>query len=305
MHGALPAAGPDVLPGWLTFLRSVGQLVATRPASPPRRLLLSLPAAQFAAPAIVVGAVAALASHRSTEPLDAPHTADGGARVSAFLTGAYHDTRLSAVRPGAATVMGGTTMTTYADTIRVLPAGLPERPDRKLKTNSPVLTAWAAAGLGVANAPRLHARCSAAPVVVIGQQATLAAELCTLEAVWPQCGPFLDVGAGLDGWFRHPVLVHDVWHRPPDWLAAVRATLVVCDGAAAWRSELRRALPDAAHILVTDRRSRACAELVEEVRAANPSTEPLVAEPPRGIEAWGISEVQVTTLATPEYEDMF
>jgi hypothetical protein len=289
----------------LAFLRHVGQLGAVRPICPPLRLLLSLPTGRFAAAAVAAGAVAGLASHRSTEPLDLPRATDLGARVSAFVTGAYRDTRLDDVRPGEATVMGGTTMTTYADTIRVLPADLEERPDRKLKTDSPILTAWATAGVAGVNPPRLHARCSAAPVVVIGQQSTLAADLSALEAVWPQCGAFLDVGVGIARWFRHPVLVCDVRLNPPDWLASVRESLVVCDGAAAWRSQLRRALPYAGHILVTDRRSRACAELIEEVRAANPSTEELVGVPPRGIEAWRISEVQVTTLATSEDEDLF
>jgi hypothetical protein len=305
MSGVLPAPAPAALPGWLTFLRNVGHLAAVRPVSPPRRLLLSLPAGQLAAAAVAVGAVAGLASYRRTEPLEPPCPADVGARVSAFHTEAYRDTLLDAARQGEATVMGGTTMTTYADTIRLLPADLPERPNRKLKAGSPVLDAWATAGLAGGNAPRLHARCAATPVVVVGQQSTLDADLGTLEAVWPQCGPFLDIGIRLAGWFRHPVLVCDVRLRPPDWLASARASLVVCDGAAAWRSQLRRALPDAAHVLVTDRRSRACTELIEEVRGANPSTEPFAPAPPRGIEAWGISEVQVTTLAVADDEDLF
>jgi len=305
VRGVLPAANPDAVPGWLTFLRNVGQLAAVRPVNPPGRLLLSLPTGQLAAATAASGAVAGLAAQRITHPLEAPSPADVGARVAAFVNGAYRDTRLSSADPGAATVAGGTTMTTFADTIRVLPAELPERPDRKLKSDGPVLTIWATAALAGVNSPRLHARCSATPVVVIGQCSTLAADLCTLEEVWPGCSPFLDVDAGLRGWFRHPVLVCDVRARPPCWLRAVRAALVVCDGAGAWRSELRRALPDAAHILVTDRRSRACVELIEEVRAANPATEPYAPPPPAGIEAWRISEVPVTTLATSDDEDLF
>lgn len=306
VRGVLPASEPHQPPTWLTFLRDIGGVAAVRPVTPPRRLLLSLPAGDLAAAAVALGSVAALASHRSTRPLDPPCAKDAGARVSAFVNGAYRDTRLGAAGSGGATIVGGTTMTRYADTIRLLPAELPERPDRRLRTQGPILGAWAASGLAGANAARLHARCSAIPVVVIGQRSTVAADLCVLEAVWPRCGPFLDVGAGLAGWFRHPVLVCDFRLRPPGWLSTCQAALVVCDGAAAWRSQLRRALPRAAHILVTDRRSRACAELIEEVRAGNPATEPFVPTPPRGIEAWRIAEVQVTMLAaSAEDEDLF
>lgn len=306
VRGVLPAPEPHDVPEWLTFLRSIGSLAAVRPVVPPRRLLLSLPTADLAAAAVTVGAVAALASHRSSEPLDMPLPSDSGARVSAFVNGAYCDTRLETAGEGQATIVGGLTMTSYADTIRRLPDDLPERPNRKLRTEGPVLTAWATAGLAGHNAARLHARCSASPVIVMGQRSALEADLTVLEAVWPKCGPFLDVGVGLTGWFRHPALVCDIRLRPPDWLASCEAAVVVCDGAAAWRSQLRRAFPNAAHVLVTDRRSRACAELIEEVRARNPLTEPFAPAPPDGIEAWRISEIQVTTFAaSAEDEDLF
>jgi hypothetical protein len=292
------------VPAWLDYLRNVGSLAAIRQVSPPRRLLLGLPTTDLAAAAVAVGAVAGAAYVRVRRPLDIPGSGDVGARVSAFVDAAYRDMKLVAA-DGSGVKVGWTHFSEYADSVRVLPDGFDERSDRKLKQNHPVRTAWTAMDLNGTNAMRVHARCSAHPVIVVGQRSALAADLADLDAVWPFANAFVDVGFGLDGWFRHPVLVCDDTCEPTDWLCGCQPALVVCDGAAAWRSQLRRALPDVAHILVADRRSRAAVQLVEEIQAGNPTTEPAVPAPPVGIEAWRIGEGALSTLAAYDEGDLF
>lgn len=299
-----PAHAPPPL--WLNFLRETAALAVVRSVEPPRRLLLGLPTAELAAAALAVGAVAALASHRNAKPLHSVQPTDVGSRVSAFVNGAYTDTVLGSATATSATVLGGTTMTTYSDILRRLPSGFPQdRRARKLKTEGPTLSAWATAGLAGANAARLHARCSATPVLLIAQHTRVAEDLAVLENVWPQAGAFADLGRGLAGWFRHPILVCDAGTEPLHWLVGCEPALVVCDGAAAWRSPLRRAFPGAAHILVVDRRSPAAVDLVDEICAANPNTQPFKPDPPTGVEAWRIQEpAAAPAVLLPDDEDL-
>lgn len=302
----LPARAGVEVPGWLTFLRQSAAVAAVRPVVPPRRLLLALPTSELAVAALAVGTVAAVASHRSSEPLDRLDVEAVGSKVSAFANGAYTDTVVQAVASTSATISGGTTMTTYADILRPLPGGFPDdRRPRKLKTEGRVLSAWATAGLAGANAARLHARCSATPVVLIAQQTRVVEDLECLEEVWPQVGAFVDAGRGLSGWFRHPLLICDARTEPLHWLLECKPSLVVCDGAAAWRSQLRRAFPDAAHVLVIDRRSPAAVDLVDEICAGNPTTQPFKPDPPAGIEGWRIEEPPASAaVLLPDDEDL-
>lgn len=304
--GGQPGRDPGPVPIWMQFLRETAILAALRPVTPPRRLLVGLPTTDLAVATLVYGAVAALSTHRSTNPLRAPASDDVGQRVSAFFTGAYRDTYLEAAGPGSATVRGATTMTTYADTVRALPAGfLEDRGPRRLKSEAEVLDAWDGAKHAGVDPARLHARCSATPVVVIGSHSGLCADAAQLEAMWAKAKAFVDPGHGLEAWFRHPTLVCDPRSEVPPWLVGSTPALVVCDGAAAWRSQLRRAFPDTAHILVVDRRSPAGIDVVDEIYATNPQSEPFAPAPPLGIEAWRIAEAPVAMGTTGADEDLF
>lgn len=301
----LPPAPDVIVPAWLTFLRSTGAIAAGRPVEPPRRTLLALPTDELAAAAVAVGAVAVLASHRSTHPLDALTGADAGFEVSVFYSGAYHDTVLIDANPGGICVSDQTTMTTYADIVRRLPAGFPtDRSSRELRSDCRTVVAWQAASCGVDPA-RLHARCSATPVLVIGSRSRFAADLAALDDVWPRAFALLDPGAGPDAWLRHPVIVADPRTPVPAWLPGCEVAAVVCDGAAAWRTPLRRAFPSAAHVLVLDRRCPVAVELVEEITAGNPTTEPFAPVPPPGVDAWRIGERDVSPVTIERDEDLF
>jgi hypothetical protein len=265
-----------------------------------------LPSAELAAAAVTVGAVSALAFHRTSHPLDVVTGADVGCCVSAFYTGAYHDTVLTEVELGSVCVAGQITMTTYADSVRRLPSGFPaDRSPRRLRYDSPTLAAWELVSLGVDPA-RLHARCSATPVLVIGSRRRFTNSLAAIEDVWPQTLALLDPGAGLEEWFRRPVIVVDPLTPVPAWLSGREVGAVVCDGASAWRAPLRRAFPTAAHVLVLDRRSTVAVDLVEEVTAGNPTTEPFAPAPPPGVDAWRIGERDVSPVTTADDdEDLF
>ncbi|MHB1890708.1 MAG: hypothetical protein ACYCUF_07490, partial [Acidimicrobiales bacterium] len=235
-----PAPGVSVS-DWLGFLRKTGAIAAIRSVQPPRRTLLALPTNELGAAAVAVGAVTALASHRSAHPLDVLTGADAGCEVSAFYSGAYHDTVLLAANPGTVRVSDHTTMTTYADTVRRLPAGFPtDRPQRRLRSDCPIVAAWRIAPLGIDPA-RLHARCSATPVLVIGSHKRFTDDLAALNDVWPHSLYLLDPGTSLEAWLRHPVIVADPRTPVPAWLPGCDVASVVCDGAAAWRTPLRRA----------------------------------------------------------------
>lgn len=179
----LPPAPDFTAPHWLSFLHSTGAIAVGQPVQPPRRTLLGLPSAQLGAAAVVFGAVDILASYRRNHRLNAVSTADVGWRVSAFYSGAYQDTTLSAADPGAVRVADHTTMTTYADTVRRLPAEFPtDRSPRRLRYNCQTLAAWQDVSVGVDSA-RLHARCAATPVLVIGSLRRFSADLATLGGI--------------------------------------------------------------------------------------------------------------------------
>jgi len=301
----LPPAADAIVPAWLSFLRNTGAIAAGGAVVPPRRTLLALPTDELAAAAVVLGAVTALASHRRAHPLDVLTRADEGCEVSAFYSGAYQDTVLLDANPGAVRVRDQTTMTTYADTVRRLPTGFPTgRPPRRLQYDCPTVLAWKTASTGVDPA-RLHARCSATPVLVIGSEPRFAADLAALGDVWPQASALLDPGAGLDAWLRHPVIVANPRASIPAWLPGCEVAAVVCDGVAAWRTPLRRAFPRAAHVLVLDRRSTVAVDLVEEITAGNPTTEPFAPAPPPGVDAWRIGERDVSPVIIEDDEDLF
>ncbi len=294
------------IPPWMQFLRETSLVAALRPVTPARRLLIGLPTAELATAILVHGAVAALATHRFANPLQAPAPGDVGRRVSAFLNGTYRDTKLEGAGPGSATVAGTTTMTTYADTVRVLPVEFPEdRSPRPLTSAGKVLVAWRGAGYVGVDPARLHARCAATPVMVIGSHAGLSADLAQLEAMWQKAYSFTDPGHGFEAWFRHPTVVCDPGIDVPPWLVGARPALVICDGPAAWRSRLRRAFPGAAHIFVIDRRSPAGIDVIDEICAANVDSEPFAPGPPPGIEAWRIAEPLLEIRTTGSDEDLF
>lgn len=293
------------IPAWLRFLRNTGAIAVARHVEPPRRTLFGLPTDELAAAAVAVGAVAALASQRVARPLDVLSGVDAGRAVSAYHGGAYHDTVLAGAQPGVVCLAEGITTTTYADTVRRLPAGFPgDRPARRLRYDSATVAAWQDVAAGVDPA-RLHARCSATPVLVIGSGQRLVSDLDALDDTWPHAHAVLDPGVGLEEWLRHPVIVAAPRTAVPAWLPGCEAAAVVCDGAAAWQSPLRRAVPAAAHVLVLDRRSTAAIDLVEEIIAAKPTTEVFVPAPPPGVDAWRIGERDTTPVRAVDDEDLF
>lgn len=306
VRSVLPPAPDATVPSWLSFLRNTGAIAVIRPVQPPRRTLLGLPTSKLGAAAVAVGAVAALASHRRGHPLDVVSAADVGCSVSAFYSGAYHDTTLSAADLGAVRVAGHITMTTYADTARRLPTGFPaDRSPRRLRHDCRTLAAWRVASLGVDPA-RLHARCAATPVLVIGSRRRFSTDVAAMETVWPQALELLDPGSHVEEWFRHPVIVANPLSPVPAWLAGCKLAAVVCDGPAAWRAPLRRAFPAAAHVLILDRSSTAAVDLVEEIIAGNPTTEPFAPTPPPGVDGWRIGERDVIAVTRlDDDEDLF
>lgn len=305
---------PDVLPSvlphspansapWLRYLSELGALAALRPLSPPRRILLGLPTGDLAAALLACGALGALVSHRCDRALDRLAASDVGCDVSTFQSGAYEDRRLGAATNTDLRV-ADVTHTIYADVVRRLPDGFPrERRRRKLRPQT--VEAWEAAARNKVDGRRLHARVSATPVVVIGHRTAFAEDLAAVEELWPKMSHLADVGHGLDEWFRHPVLVCTPTTRPPAWLKDVAPCVVICDGAAAWRSPLRRAFTAAAHLLVLDRRAPVAVDEAQTIFDAQVDTAPILREPPAGVEAWRIVEHLTPVAGDEADEDLF
>ncbi len=297
---ALPhTAGSDAL--WLRYLSELGALAALRPLDPPCRVLLGLPTGDLAAAILACSALGALASHRCDHSLDRLTADDVGCDVSTFQSGAYEDRPLAAASETELRV-SAVTHTIYADVVRRLPNGFPgDRRPRKLR--QPIVDAWTAATRNNVDGRRLHARVAATPVVVIGHRSAFAEDIVTLEELWPQMSQLADVGHDLDSWFRHPVLVCGPATPPPAWLREVTPAVVICDGAAAWRSPLRRVFATAAHILVLDRRAPVAVDEAQTIFDAQVEAAPVLREPPPGIEAWRIVE-HLTPVADAD-EDLF
>lgn len=307
--GAVPAGlpsnrlpRPDV-PPWVKFLVDAAVLAALRPLDPPRRFVVVLPTAEAASAVLTTGAVSALANHRTRNPIDVD-LPEPGARISAFYSGLYCDTTLVEVTEEGVR-LPRVLLTRNLDVIRPLPEMFPgERADRRLKTESQLVAAWQLATDAGHEAMRVHARVSAEPVIVLGHRSDLLHGLALLDPIWPIASSFLDCGQRLDQWFRHPVLVVDPRTEVRPWAREVRPSLIVCDGAAAWRSNLRFAFPDAAHVLVLDRRTDVAAELSDDLRASKFETLPFAPQPPDGVEAWRIHERFAGPAVDPD-EDEF
>lgn len=305
MSDVLPPVLPDSAGdgAWLRYLAELGSLAALRPLDPPRRVLLGLPTGDVAAAVLAAAALRALGSYRSTNPLDRVGPDHVGGCVSTFQSGAYEDGRLDEAA-GDIVRVGTTKHTTYADVVRALPEEFPfDRGRRKLRDT--IVEAWELFANGRVDARRLHARVSASPVLVIGHRTAFDDDIATLQELWPKLPALADVGHGLDGWFRHPIIVCSPVTPPPSWLRDVTPALVVCDGAAAWRSPLRRSFQEAAHLLVLDRRSQAAIDEIESIVDAHTETAPLLRESPPGIEAWRIVEHLDDVLDVDADEDLF
>jgi hypothetical protein len=292
----------DGLEPWFAYLADLADASTVDPLDPPRRVLLGLPTTSLAAAVIASSGMLALGRLRSQSPLNSPSGIDVGKQVSAFTGGCYVDVPLVAA-DGTTARVNDTTLERYTDVVRRLPDGFPERGRRKLR--EPVIDAWQEAAPPGIDGARLHARVSATPIVVVGHRSALTADLEMLEEVCPTIGRLVDVGTSFDDWFRHPLIVLDPNASMPSWVPLVTASLVVCDGAAAWRSPIRRALGSAAHLTVLDRRSPAAVDLADLVAASNPEADVVVPFPPAGVEVWSVIERLGESADTSDDEDLF
>lgn len=300
LNCSLPGSLGEEAP-WLRFLRDLAIRSVLRPTVPTRRVLVGLPTSEIGAAALAGAAVWALACHRKANPLDRPSPSDVGRLASTLVDGRYEDWSIRSVTDECVEVRWKER--DFADIVRPLPPGFPE--DRRPKKfKGEVLTAWEMVGLGV-NAHRLHARVSATPVVAIAQRSALNDDLATLELVWPNIRNLLDPGTGLDGWFRHPLIICGPTTPWPDWIGSVNPALVVCDGPAAWRSPLRRCFTDAPHLLVLDRSSPAAVDECDELVSTRAETGPALDQPPAGIETWRIVEQAAPPASSNDDEDLF
>jgi hypothetical protein len=304
MAGVSPTASfsADGLEPWFAYLAKLGAGSTVEPRNPPRRVLLGLPTTSLAGAVISASGIVALGRLRSHSPLNSPSSDDVGKRVSAFTGGCYVDVPLVAA-DGTTARVNDTTLERYTDVIRRLPDGFPDRGRRKLQ--EPVIEAWQDAAPPGIDGARLHARVSATPIVVLGHRSALTADLEMLEEVWPQISRLVDVGTSFDDWFRHPLIVLDPNASVPAWGQSVTASLVVCDGAAAWRSPIRRALGSATHLLALDRRSPAAVDLADLVSDSNPETDLVVPFPPAGVEVWSLIERLDESADASDDEDLF
>ena len=284
-------------PGWMQYLESCA--LAQLPLGS-RRTVLVLPSSEYAPAVLALAVVDHLATLRSRVGLDCPSGDDVQRFASVFTNNAYRDERISAVEEGRVRI-AGLTVTTYADAVRVLPAGFPdERPSRVVPGD--VQSAWDRRGGKGVNGPRLHSRVAAAPVVVIGSRAPLVEDFTDLAPLWPDAGRLADVGAGLRAWFRHPVICINPGDAPEPWLRSVTPALVVAVGAAGWRSPVRHALGVAPQILVLDRRSAAAVDVVADIVLTEPASVATVPTPPPGIEAWSFDESLIPSPRTPLFD---
>ena len=287
---------------WLRFLRDLGIRSVLRPTVPTRRVLIGLPTSELGAAVLVGAGVWALARHRRTNPLDRASGADVGRLASTLIDGRYADTELLEVTDAFVKV-GQKKETRYGDIVRPMPVGFPtDRRTRKFAEAR--LKAWESVGEGT-DPRRLHARVSATPVVAIAQRSALEDDLATLELVWPNIRNLLDPGAGLESWFRHPLIVCGPTTPWPEWVGGVNPALVVCDGPAAWRSPLRRCFADAPHLLVLDRSSPAAVDECDELISARVETAQALDEPPSGIETWRIVEQATAPASSDDDEDLY
>ena len=263
-----PARPPALidLPAGLARLRRLGR--ALMPATVPDglRIIVTCPTTRFAAAATALGA------------LDVDPGCDGcvhrqladGVRVSAYLDGRFTDKVL--LRAGPAELdFGGHRLARNRDSVHRLPAKFPERHDQRL---GPELREHLMPCLGCPPAAagfRHSARC-AHPVLIVGEPTAVHDDVAVLTALHPDAHlpARLDLGTGLDAWYRHPVLATGRLPRPDadGWLDEVRPRLVVFAGSAGWQVSWRGRWPDVPQLVLLSRRSPAAAEAADAIALA-------------------------------------
>lgn len=283
-----------VLPRWLDDCATVAARAAEAPSTR-GRLVLALPTLEFAAAGVALRLTQSAAEKRATTPLSLIGADHVGKPVSTFVGGKFEDASLTAVS-GAEVRVGLVRVTTggFADVIRPLPDGFPNR--RTRKPSLEIAASWGRV-LGVDRpdvARRIHARVSARPVLVIGEPGAFGVDVDELAG---QPGTrFVDAG-GVDGWLRHPVITSGTTLDDRQWLTDVDPSVVIVCGAAGWRSPLRRAVHDALQVVLLDRTAQATPEVVDEmalgVQADLPEPRPRV---PAGVGAWSFVEAAAATV---------
>lgn len=239
-------------------------------------------------------------SIRVRQPLDVVGAEDVGRCASVFASGSYEDAVIRSVTD-TRILINGSALEKYLDIVRVLPDGFwADRPTRRLDRQT--ISVWSRHLPRDVDGARVHARVSATPVVVIGNRTPLLDDLGALESIGPDVLRLCDVGAGA-GWFRHPVICVDSNSEVPDWLPSLRPSLVVAVGASGWRSPARYALGAAPQILVLDRRSGSCVDVVSDIVLTEPRTVATPVLPPRGVEAWSFDEVTLPLRRTGSADD--
>lgn len=274
-------------PKWANFLKQFA--VAHLWLQSCRRTVLVLPTGEFAPALLTLVVVERLMAVRTRQPLDVVSGEDVGRSASVFASGCYEDAVIRSVT-GTRILINGSSLEKYLDIVRMLPGGfIADRPSRRLERET--ISVWSRHLPKDVDGARVHARISATPVVVIGNRAPLLNDLGALEGLFPDAVRLCDVGAGPGTWFRHPVICVDPSSQVTDWLQNLRPSLVVAVGASGWRSPVRHALGSAPQILVLDRRSSSCVDVVSDILLTQPRTVETPVPPPHGVEAWTFDEV--------------
>jgi len=249
------------VPVWAKSVASAGHRALQQGGS--FRAVLVLPtleaAATYATVAALRGQLLHVKEHR-VEPVVSGD--DAGRCVSAICDGRYIDARLHWSAVGA-TVRNTTipAASRYFDAVRLLPVALDElRAHRRIKPE--VREAWDGV-LDDADGLRTHARVAARPIVCIGNRSRFAETVGTWLR-FPNLAHVLDSGDDVGDWFRHPTFVVDPAAQMKEWVRGLPASLVVIDGAAAWRSPLRHAFRQSPQLLLLDRRATATTNLFEQ-----------------------------------------
>ena len=236
------------------------------------RVVASLPTLQFVPAVAVIEAVRRRITEVSKTGLDSPCTADEGRYASVLSTGRYQDLQVRSVASSGVKI-GGSTFTKNIDAIRVLPDSFPGAitPRAPRTVNRKVVETWDVLSNG-GDGPRLHAKVSAHPIVIIGGTEQFRDDLTLLsERLWPNTATMLDVSFDIEDWFRHPVMALGYGSATKPWLFSLQPALVIVCGVAAWRSAIRRAFSGSPQLWFVDRTSRVTLDAVDELMLTDPT----------------------------------
>ncbi|MEV3938614.1 hypothetical protein AB0K52_21900 [Glycomyces sp. NPDC049804] len=287
--------------------RLAEQLTITAPSVDQNlRVVVTVPTLHLAGVAAALGSVLA-----PFECLDCAHAKlEPGIRAASWVSGQLKDLRLREVND-LELDFGGFRLRGNRDSVHRLPAGFPQRSDTRLPDDARHEVAEAlGCAEGVAG-QRLSAA-AAHPVVVAGEPGTFRADVDLLSdaAASLHLQGRLLAGAGLQDWFRYPVLlmgsIPDVADVP--WAAELCPRLVVITGSTGWIASSRRNWPSVPLLVLLPRRSPAAADaaaMFKESGWPTPTVVPAelgsLLQPTAGLEVLCVTEPK----AVPVDEDLW